>query len=107
VKGIGHESKRVGKETRDDLDEEKDSVDSDHDLDPGTLGPSHLLKNTHDEVDGLETEQKNEKKKVVCVDEDGKRRRGKKLEGIAMDYGLIWTALGWAGWVICGPPQGE
>jgi hypothetical protein len=63
VKGIGHESKRVGKETRDDLDEEKDSVDSDHDLDPGTLGPSHLLKNTHDEVDGLETEQKMKRKK--------------------------------------------
>jgi hypothetical protein len=74
VKGISHESKRVGKETRDDLDEEKDSVDSDHDLDPRTLGPSHLLKNTHDEIDGLETEQKNEEKSG-CVDEDGKEKK--------------------------------
>lgn len=53
MKGISHKSKRVGKETRDDLDEEEDRVNGDHDLDPGALGPSHLLEDTHSRIDGL------------------------------------------------------
>lgn len=56
----------MGKETRDDLDEEKDSVDSDHDLDPGALGPSHLLKNTHDEIKRPRNRTKKEEKKWLC-----------------------------------------
>lgn len=66
MKGISHKSKRMGKETRDDLDEEKDSVDSDHDLDPGALGPSHLLKNTHDEIKRPRNRTKKEEKKWLC-----------------------------------------
>lgn len=49
VKSIGHEGQRVGKEARDNLDEEKQCVNGYHHLDPGTLGPGHLLKNTHGE----------------------------------------------------------
>lgn len=47
VKSIGHKSQRMREETRDNLDDEEGRVNGDHDLDPSTLGPSHLLKNTH------------------------------------------------------------
>jgi len=77
VKGISHKSKRLGKETRDDLYEEKDRINGDHDLDPGALGPSHLLKNTHDgNPDGRKpvAKKNRRKKKVVVVDDDGKTK---------------------------------
>lgn len=94
VKGISHKSKRVGKETRDDLYEEKDRINGDHDLDPGALGPSHLLKNTHDgKIDGRKPVAKKrieERKKWLLLMKMGKRKRrkGKKLEGKdGMGYG--------------------
>lgn len=37
VKSIGHEGQRVGKEARDDLDEEEQSVNGYHHLNPGAL----------------------------------------------------------------------
>lgn len=49
VKGIGRQSKGVGEEASNQLEEEEASIDGDHNLDSGTLGPSHFLKEAHDD----------------------------------------------------------
>lgn len=49
VKGIGRQSKGVGEEASNQLEEEEASIDGDHHLDSGTLGPSHFLEEAHDD----------------------------------------------------------